>query len=231
MKKVAIIGNGPSASQYSLSDLPGGCEIARCNFFFLEREARFGNKVNHYFWSLNNPTLHDGLVEVLNNKKYSIQKFYSPVPARQFKFEQKGILRHQLLNRLVFDHWKRISRNPEISRYLMSRPFPTTGMQALAMFAIEGYRDISVVGIDFYQTNVRYNYDPPAELLKAMDPKHFQAGYEKGAHSLDIDTSFLLTILENYPRIRIRNIANNHIFNELASRRRGRIVSYDNPAY
>lgn len=228
---VTIIGNGPSSNNFSISDLPRKSEIVRANFFFLEDSKRYGNIVDHYFWSLNNPDLHDGLVGVLREGEYIIKKMYSPVPAHDLTFRKENGEKNLLLQNCIYDHWKRISHNSELARYLMSRPLPTTGLQALATLAIAGYRDFTIVGMDFYQNSERYSYTATLDMQKYMNPKHFLSGYEKGAHSLEIDISFFVSILKQYPRIRINNITNNKIIDDIVTGKEYNYTQYSNPAY
>jgi hypothetical protein len=226
---VAIVGNGPSVRRWKRSDLPDDCRIARCNFFFLEEEPNLGMKVDYYFWCLNNPDLHDRLVEVIASNRYDFSTFCCPVPSHLIAFGAARGPWSALLDRPIYDHWKTLSGHPEIGRFMMSRPMPTTGLQMLATFAVLGVREFHVLGLDFYEGTERYAYRPPADLVQSMDPKHFTPGYEAGAHSVHHDTSFLSVILEAFPDIAIRVYSPGKTMKEIIAGRRQIRVSFDNP--
>lgn len=228
---VAVIGNGPSVRRWSAWDLPRDCRIARCNFFFLEDSQRFGRKVDYYFWGLNNPDLHDRLAEVVHEDRYSISRFFCPVPAHALSFRQARAPWAALLDRPIYDHWKVLARHPEIGRFMMSRPMPTTGLQMLATFAVLGVREFHVLGMDFYEGASRYAYEPPEDLVEVMDAKHFRPGYEAGAHSIQLDTSFFGVILESFPDIAVRSYSPTPTMRDVLARRRPIRVSFDNPAF
>jgi hypothetical protein len=201
------------------------------NFFFLEDEPRYGRRVDHYFWSLNNPVLQDRLAELLSQGHYEVDALHCPVPALDLTFGDDGKCRPVLLERAIYDHWKVLGSVPEIARHMMSRPLPTTGLQALAFVAIRGYRDVSIVGMDFYQTRERYAYVVPSSVAARMDPKHLKPGYEAGAHSLQADIGFLATILRCFPRLRIHNVAKSPLLASVLDGTARIEVMYDNPSF
>ena len=58
-----------------------------------------------------------------------------------------------------------IARNPVLGRFMMSRPLPTQGAQALATALELGFRDITLCGIDMYASyQARYGYAIPDEV-------------------------------------------------------------------
>lgn len=226
---VAIIGNGPSTLGWEQSDLPNGCQIARCNFFFLEQQMRFGSHVDYYFWGLNNPDLHDRLTGVISQSRYTFSRFFCPVPVHALTFRSPSGPWAALLDRRIYDPWKILSREPELGRFMMGRPMPTTGLQMLATLAVLGIREFHLIGLDFYEGSVRYAYDPPDDLVQSMDPKHFRPGYEAGAHSVNHDSSFLSIILEVFPDIGIRAYSPGRVITAVLERTRPIRVSFDNP--
>jgi hypothetical protein len=90
----------------------------------------------------------------------------------------------------------------------MSRPLPTTGLQMLAVAMILGYKEIYLVGVDFYQsTDVRYAFDIPDNIKKTLGNIHFTPGYEKGAHSFEYDLFFFNFLRNLYPEVQLYSIS------------------------
>lgn len=227
-RPVALLLNGPSAAKYGIGDISENAIFARCNFFHKEEYPRYGREVDFYFWSVNNPILNSDIADMISHNSYHLHNLCCCVSAFQLEFSRENINPLSLLNRQICDHWKVIMRNVELGRYLSSRPLPTTGVQAIAFFAVLGFKRFEIIGMDFYQGNERYMYNPSAEMKEKMDKKHFTPGYEKGAHTLDLDVSFLIEILRQYPDIEIKNIANNQILKKIASGVYPKRVAYDN---
>ena len=116
--------------------------------------------------------------------------------------------RHTKLFTPAYDHWAIMATKPEIARLLMSRPLPTTGLQMLAVGMILGYKEIYLVGIDFYQsTDVRYAFDIPDDIKKTIGNVHFTPGYEVGAHSFEYDLFFFNILRKLYPDVKLYSIS------------------------
>ena len=56
-KSILIVGNGPSSSYKAAGKLAKGCEVARTNWFFLEKEQIFGKQVDYLFHASGNPLI------------------------------------------------------------------------------------------------------------------------------------------------------------------------------
>jgi glycosyltransferase involved in cell wall biosynthesis len=201
---VVIIGNGPSALDHvrAFEDIEGEKIVVRLNFFFLESGYPFGEVTDYYFWAVNRPSLHEELRKVWQERSYTIKNFMCPVPVDLLDYEDGKVRDDPFWSgSQPKDYWKSIIQNsPDVARAFMSRPLPTIGLQALAYFASEGYRNIHIFGMDFYQSNnARYAYNVPESIANRLGEKHTRPGYEQGAHSLDADLRFLKSIISNYP--------------------------------
>jgi glycosyltransferase involved in cell wall biosynthesis len=205
-KPVLLLCNGPSFSQAKISknDITGSI-VVRMNHFYLEEHPFADGRIDYFFWAVNEAPLHDNLAIQLANGKYRISTFMSPVPYSDLKFSNRSDATLIDQSRF-FDHWLLTSsRDPVVARCMISRPLPTTGLQALACMLALGHRDFIVAGMDFYSNaSTRYHYDVPDSLRERMDPKHFQPGYEKGAHSADADLKFLDLLINRYPTMKIK---------------------------
>jgi len=185
---VVIIGNGPSALDHvrAFEDIEGEKIVVRLNFFFLESGYPFGEVTDYYFWAVNRPSLHEELRKVWQERSYTIKNFMCPVPVDLLDYEDGKVRDDPFWSgSQPKDYWKSIIQNsPDVARAFMSRPLPTIGLQALAYFASEGYRNIHIFGMDFYQSNnARYAYNVPESIANRLGEKHTRPGYEQGAHS------------------------------------------------
>lgn len=209
LEHVVIVGNGPSASDYysHFASIPDPKKIVRLNFFFLEDNAPYGSHVDYYFWAVNRERLHEELRHVVRERRYNIDKFMCPVPPESLNYKNGKVLSDPFWGAEgVEDHWATIANhNPKLTRFFMSRPLPTIGMQALAYFASIGHKNIHLFGMDFYQSaESRYAYTVPMDIAEELGAKHTTPGYESGAHSLDTDLNFLRGIMHEYPDLNIQ---------------------------
>lgn len=183
-----IIGNGPSADIEI--DLPENALVFRMNWFFLENHKRFGRRVDGYFFSAQDDLLMQELERVVVSKDYEISKIFSPLNLKEV----------QTIWPKFVDHWAFLATNSTIARFLMSRPLPTQGLQVLATLLLAGFKDIRLVGIDFYENQHagrRYAYEVPKHLKFSMQKKDLKNGYES-EHNLATDLRFLEGIRQEF---------------------------------
>lgn len=192
-----IVGNGPSSSDVRLTK--DQCErsvIFRANWFFLEQENFYGDRVDGFFWSVDNAGLRDNLVDIQRLDKYNISAFFQPFQASDLREKVVTASTAHLMPN--FDHWAVIASNPTLARFMMGRPLPTQGMQMIAFAAILGFKKIHISGIDLYADfSQRYGWDVPESVRQHLKDKDVAGGYEK-KHSLDLDLQFLRAIREQY---------------------------------
>jgi len=203
-RPLVIIGNGPSASFPRYDALPEDPVIFRMNWFFLESHYLYGRRADAYFWSVYNKKLHQQLFETLQEGTYDVNAFFAP-----FKVPEDGPDVFHVYGRSFspqFDHWALISRNPRLARFMMSRPLPTQGFQALACALELGFTDITLIGLDLYDKDrPRYGYTIPETVREGLADKDVAAGYENN-HELAHDLAFLSAIRTEYPDARIRAV-------------------------
>ncbi len=192
-----IVGNGPSSCEPKISkEELKTATIFRANWFFLETEKTYGNRVDGFFWSVDNKGLRESISEVQRLGQYQIGSFFQPFTASDIRSEV--VTKEAPDMTPNFDHWAVIASDPTLARYMMSRPLPTQGMQMIAFAAILGFKNIHVSGIDLYeQTATRYAWDVPDHVKLHLKAKDWEAGYEQ-KHSLDLDIHFLRAIRSNH---------------------------------
>jgi glycosyltransferase involved in cell wall biosynthesis len=202
---VTLLCNGPSYANATLdAQIISTSIIVRMNHFYLETEPFADGRVDYYFWAVNEPALHDNIISQIQSDRYRIGRFMCPVPHNELKVSERG-WKTLIPESSYFDHWLySCAKDPGLGRVMMSRPLPTTGLQAMAYFLAQGYRKFAIAGMDFYANNERrYHYDIPDRLKDRMNPIHFKPGYEKGAHSVDADTKFFKELASRYPNMQI----------------------------
>jgi glycosyltransferase involved in cell wall biosynthesis len=203
-RPVLIVGNGPSAGQPDYSRIPANAYVFRMNHFYFEPASLYGRRADFVLWSVRNQLLHEKLQKITVERGYDIGCFCFPSGILQ-KDDANGILTQTFQPYL--DHWSVISRRPELGRRMMSRPLPTQGVQAVAMALILGFREIFVIGMDFYQpARQRYYFQPPATDAARLKEKDLALGYEKN-HSLETDIAFLRATQACFPEARIASVS------------------------
>ncbi|RYD23722.1 MAG: hypothetical protein EOP88_03055 [Verrucomicrobiaceae bacterium] len=203
-RPLIIAGNGPSLLEVDSRLLPEDAYVFRCNWFFMEDHYRLGRKVDGYFWSIHNEGMLRGLDEAVRIGGYEIGAYFTPVTFKEFADPTS------MCSKLSFtpchNPWRIIAGQPDLAAAMMMRPLPTQGMQMLATALQLGFRDIHLVGIDFYQGDKsRYAYPVSRDIAeKWLQLKDVTPGYEDG-HSMDVDLRMLQYCLDSYPGLRIRN--------------------------
>lgn len=205
-RPLLIVGNGPSAAMPRYDLLPDDPVVFRMNWFFLEDRYHFGRNVDAFMYSIPNAELEARLATVINERWYDVRSICSPmrIPLGREGEQHRSPLYETGVPEL--DHWSLIAADPALARFMMSRPLPTQGMQALGAALQLGFRHITLCGIDMYEsTESRYGFVIPESVTRALAAKDVAPGYED-AHSLDRDLDFLDACLARYPDARIEHI-------------------------
>ena len=176
------------------------------NWFFLEEHFYYGQRVDAFLFSVPNSKLEAHLLQVVREEWYDIGSILSPMLVPSGRVDEPHASTLWQANIPQGDHWAVIAQNAHLARFMMSRPFPTQGMQALAAALQLGFSDITLVGVDMYSSSEqRYGHVIPDDVQRALEIKDVTPGYES-AHSLDRDLEFLDTCIARYPAAKIRQI-------------------------
>lgn len=199
-RPVLILCNGPSAQNMRVPHDLEQHAIARMNFFFLENEVFADGRVDHLFWTINNKVYHDELREVIRSGKYRIASYNNPIPISSLNYTKGPVAADPFCSQTVYRNcWEPISMYSRLAWFIMKRPLPTTGLQAIAALAGQGHRKFAISGMDFYQqSDRRYHFEIPDHIKKVIAPVHHTPGYEKGAHDLETDFRFLEAIVKEF---------------------------------
>ena len=214
-RPVVIVCNGPSAKTIKYNRLPDNALIVRMNMFFLESAYFFGKQIDGYFWSVSNDVIHSFLLRNVTDKEYNINVLFTPM-TESYKSTQNQL---SLLDDTYHsvNHWKVLSKRMEIAYEMMTRPLPTQGLQALATFLLLGFKEIHIIGMDFYQSSgERYYYKIPEIYRHKIKAKDYQPGYEKNMHSFEKDIWFYTLILDIFADAKIYSLSEYSFFSSLA---------------
>ena len=205
-RPVILAGNGPTILSLDYRQLPVNPYIFRCNWFFMEDHYRLGRRVDGYFWSVHNEGMLRGLEEASRIGGYEVGAYFSPTVFKEFGDSES------LCSKLTFtpahNHWRVIAEKAELAASMMMRPLPTQGMQMLATALQLGFKEIYLIGIDFYQDSVsRYAYQVPLAVSEAwLVAKDLAPGYDS-AHDISVDLRMLQFSLNTYPEAKIVNLS------------------------
>lgn len=208
-RPLIVAGNGPSILSLDYRQLPQNPYVFRCNWFFLEDHYRLGNRVDGYFWSVHNEGMLRGAEEASRIGGYDFGAFFTPVAFTDFGDSTSCC--SKLSFTPSYNHWRIIAGQPELAVAMMMRPLPTQGMQMLVTALELGFREIYLVGIDFYQDPAsRYAYQVPAVVAdKWLKSKDLSPGYES-CHEITVDLRMLQFAQDAYPDARIFNLGSDN---------------------
>lgn len=217
-RPLVIICSGPSIAEVDYHRIPDNPVIFRMNLFFLEQDYLFGKYVDAYFWAVYREVVQDELYDLICENGYNVETYFYPMrlisEIRSHRLEIDKI--HEKTFRPAYDHWNLLASVPEIARVMMARPLPTVGIQVLATGLILGFKEIHIMGMDFYQsTDKRYGHEIPDRIKSKASPIHFKAGYEQKAHSFENDTYVFSLLKRLFPEVKIYSLSPQSYLSEL----------------
>ena len=216
-RPLLIVGNGPSSAMPPYHRIPADAVVFRMNWFFLESNYHFGDRVDGYFTAIPNEKLEKLLQEEMRSGRYDVRRILSPMRhAANRDGDKYGLEPEPMAGVEELDSWSIPALHPRLARAFMSRPgLPTTGMQALAFGLGVGFREIYLAGVDLYESkDSRYGYTVTQAAESALKDKDLTPGYES-AHGLDSDLAFLRSCLTEFPDATIRSVSQSdtlHLF-------------------
>lgn len=197
-RRCLVVGNGPSAAKPPVLTAPmEDYVVFRCNWFFLEDQQRYGDRVDGFFTGVDEDLLWQELTRAIGQGRYRIGAVFQPFFAAG---ADGGVSRPLWLSAIAqFDHWAMLAANPTLARAMMTRPLPTQGVQAIALAAMLGFSEVQVIGVDLYSDpDRRYAWSLPERVERGLQRKDLTPDYERD-HSRLVDLRFLSTVLAAYP--------------------------------
>lgn len=216
--KALIVGNGQSSINPEAQNLSKHRDIFRVNNFFLEPSPLFGKKIK--FLSFIGMPYNLYLIDQLRIKKvYDIElAHYREMPKKYFFIPKlintvipwKKVVDALSLKNSVsgFDDMNMIDKKQKHAKI-------TSGVYLINCAIQMGYKDISVIGIDFYSEKSLNKY--PITIPKCLKDiaifegqfvshrinKKKQNSYDTDLHSYQIDSTYIKNLANTYPDVKL----------------------------
>lgn len=208
-KPIIIAGNGPSLAQIDYSRLPEDFDVFRCNQFFFEEKYFLGKKIKGVFY---NPfilkeqffTLH----HLQKRGEYSVEDVYCNITMGLWDRQTWDGKNKNLEENLKFDFPGVKSTYPfleQMSEFNALHKFYalyyekrfTTSIIMLIVALAQGYREIYLTGIDFYESGgTSYAFDTKKSGLIDKIPNFGKENFSDDVHEKNVDIKAIQLALQ-----------------------------------
>ena len=173
-KPVIIAGNGPSLARIDYTRLPQDFDVYRCNQFYFEDKYYLGKRVSSVFF---NPAVffqqYHTLKKLLIRKEYECEEIFSS----KMLWGTEDLKVGECFNMIYPDAieiYKIVQQYPKVHAFLKYNDLflkqrATSGILMLLIAAIRGYKEMHLIGIDFYE-NGDYAFELRKENLLRLMP-------------------------------------------------------------
>lgn len=204
--KVIIAGNGPSLKHIDYSSMPQDADIFRCNQFYFEDNYFLGKNIKKVFFR---PSIfleqYYTIKHIIDNKEYFCDEIIFAGNDSLDKEMHGRILcyavdvidgyEHYIKNLYKFDAYKNFNT-------LYYNQYISMGVYMCAVAVACGYRELYLVGIDFYDKSLQpyaFSCKKP-EISKLINVGGSTLTYQErqGFHSIFTDLEALNFLRENY---------------------------------
>lgn len=203
-ENVVIAGNGPSLREIDYNRLPDSFDVFRCNQFYFEDSYFLGDKIKAYFF---NPVVaieqYYTMYKIKEKDEYSIENlvisnFGNPAL-------KEGTL-DGFLNLFpeVITGYSQLSKLTEFDQYIRFNELffnkrVTSGVYMCAVAIANGYKNIYLAGLDFYQvTKPAYAFQHQKKNILQIIPGFKEEHSQGEVHSKDFDIEALNFLSQKY---------------------------------
>ena len=185
-KPIVIAGNGPSLAQIDYRRLPADFDVFRCNQFYFEDKYFLGRRVTGAFLNPNVAQQQYFNFKMLQESKdYIIDQKYlvSTIPDPESELNFPGA-------KNIFYLLETMPQFHELQKFLAFyyQKYFTSSIYMLITALALGYREIYLVGLDFYQGGgVNYAFDTEKPRLLELMPNMKKQNFQDPRHGKDID--------------------------------------------
>lgn len=212
MKPIIIAGNGPSLAQIDYSRLPQDFDVFRCNQFYFEDKYFLGKNIkgvffNYFIFKEQFFTLH----YLKEKNEYEVEDVYCMnedienflIDDQNFNFIFPSVKNcHDFLK-----HLPTFNKLDKFYRFYFHKS-PTAGIIMLYTAIAQGYREIYLVGIDFYRgggIDYAFKIENKGNLVQKI-PNFKETSFKSFYHYEDLDIQFIQLAL-SIPEIKIYAIS------------------------
>lgn len=212
-KPLVIAGSGPSLRRINYKKLPKEFLTFRINNFFLEDKYYLGRKVDACYASMPRPETLYTLANTATNYDYEFTTDCIFTRERVSKrFPPKEYFPRVEVEKILSIDTKMSSYMAEIFYY--QNKHITSGILALLAAIAMGFKEIYLIGLDFYSDeNQRYAYKIGENYKKTVEEQDLLPGYSENFHSREIDLKGL-DIALSYPDVKIFSICDDAFINQ-----------------
>ncbi|ANV98117.1 hypothetical protein BBW65_04570 [Helicobacter enhydrae] len=219
MKPIIIAGNGPSLAQIDYMRLPKDFDVFRCNQFYFEPKYFLGKRIKGVFF---NPfvlkeqffTLH----HLKQRQEYIVEDVYCNITMGLWDREINGKPR-DLESWLRYDYPSVKNTYPYLEKMqefnalhkfyaLYYEKRFTSAIVMLVVALAQGYKEIYLTGIDFYQdggTSYAFEVEGKKNINSKL-PFFDQKDFKDPAHTQNVDAEALKLALQ-MPEVKIYNLS------------------------
>lgn len=187
-----VAGNGPSLASADLRRFSEGSAIVRVNNFFFERGYHLGRRVDLAVISGDPrilPFYFATLKQVEASGAYDIRRWTSQRPLVQEKYGRilvAPFTPFRFRDDTIASNVRRLSREAGAE--------PTTGVYAVLAAHGQGARRIVLAGLDLYQAEHRYPFEPGRNVVSVLGKDYGKKSYDTRLHSRDLDLAILSSL-------------------------------------
>ena len=193
-KPIVIAGNGPSLTNIDYTRLPSDFDVYRCNQFYFEDKYFLGKYITGVFF---NPHIffeqYYTLKQLIIREEYSCENIYCSRMYWTYEVIDTESP-FQFLFPDVIEIYKLIETYPHILSFLKYNDLylkerVTSGILMVLIAAINGYQELYLTGIDFYEPEA-YAFNNNKTNLQQLVPE-FNIRAKGKCHTKNIDIKTL----------------------------------------
>ncbi|MCE3036869.1 alpha-2,3 sialyltransferase [Helicobacter sp. faydin-H20] len=211
MKPIIIAGNGPSLKYIDYTRIPENYDLFRCNQFYLEDSYFLGKDITGVFFNpLVFKTQYFTLNHLINNHEYQVKDVYCNFAGFDNQHQTKEVEFFFPLVKMTTNYLIKVPQLHALlkfNQYYYQKNF-TSGIIMIIVAIAQGYKEIYLTGIDFYEgggTNYAFEVKD-LKNLTTMIP-HFQnQDFKDTCHSKEVDLQAIAKIQELFPDIKLYSI-------------------------
>ena len=200
-KPVIIAGNGPSLARIDYTRLPQDFDVYRCNQFYFEDKYYLGKRVTSAFF---NPAVFYEQYYTLKNLEERGEYSYEHLYSSKMLWGTEDLRINPFFNMVFPDAIELYSimrEYPKVHAFLkyndlFHRQRATSGVLMLLAAAINGYREMHLIGIDFYEGG-DYAFDIKKKNLLRLVPE-FKERAKSEQHTKNFDLQAIKVIAEHF---------------------------------
>ncbi len=214
MKPIVIAGNGPSLARIDYRRLPKDVDVFRCNQFYFEDKYYLGRHVRGVFfpkWMMRQQYFQIRALQQRGEYTFDDMYYFADRPDADAQFDWPRV-------KNAFPYLSAIPEFYELSRFLgLYYTFSfTSGFNMLIAALGMGYKEIYLIGLDFYEGwgGANYAFDTNKPQLLALLPDLKKKGFKVGlGHGKEIDL-MALSLAQKMPDVKIYSLCEQTALNE-----------------